>query len=159
MAENEHHHEEAPVDTFTARVLYAVGRRTEAIMLGLLAVSVVMAILATLGFVKARDAQTRVNQVEIERATEARGKQIADVSTCFAQARGRPKVIEIFNAIAGTIPDPVPRAALRELIGDYSERTPTVEKCVALSHQYGLDPTDYDPGARQRTPAKEEEKR
>lgn len=133
-------------ETAVQRSLAWVGEHAKPELIVLLTISIGLAIWATAGFLAARDAQHRVTAIEVNRAAEDASKQAADVTTCFASARGRPRIIEILRAIAGTIDDTVPRAAVNDLIHDFQTRTPTVPTCVKIAHRYGLDPKKFDPG-------------
>ena len=113
-----------------------------AIMLFLLCLATVMTIIAASGYIKARDAQRRVNAVEFARAAEARARDIERVSTCFRTAAVRPQVVEIFEAIASQ-QEFTAKVAIRKLIRAYDASTPTRAKCVRLAVDLDIDPGPY----------------
>lgn len=96
----------------------------------------------------ARDAQVRVKE-------QVRDTRVAEVAACFAAARGRPRLILILRALAGTLDsDAAGRKAIRELTDEYEQVTPLVSDCTRLAVLYHLDPADFPPP----TPRGEESK-
>ena len=111
-------------------------------MLFLLCLATVMTIIAASGYIKARDAQQRVNAVEFARAAEARARDIERVSTCFRTAAVRPQVVRIFTAIAN-VQDFGAKEAIKKLIRAYDSTTPTKAKCIRLAVTLDIDPGPY----------------
>lgn len=129
------------------------GRHDELIILALCVALVVALIFAVLGWNKATDAQRRVTSVETQLETERIGKAIADVTTCFNQARVRPRLIKILRGIQVEL-EPDPRQALGDLIDEYDSDTPSTADCVILARKRGVDPRPYvqNPPSQAGTP-------
>jgi hypothetical protein len=70
--------------------------------------------------------------------------RFAETATCYAAARGRPKLIVILRGIAAKL-DPDPRRTTLEFIDQYEASTPLVEDCDALAEKYGLSSDDFPP--------------
>lgn len=119
-----------------------IDRHANSILFVLLALAVIAGVWAALGWNKARDAQRRLTSVEAAQQTELTGKKIADVATCFNQAKNRPRLVVILRGIAVEL-EPDPRQALNELIDDYEHSTATEADCVALARKNGIDPKPY----------------
>jgi len=117
-------------------------RHANVVLFGLSVLMVLAAIFAAIGWNKARDAQRRLTTVESSLAAEKLGKQIADVTTCFNQAKSRPRLIVILRGISVEL-EPDPRQALNNLIDDYERGTPSVVECVVLARKNGIDPKPY----------------
>lgn len=103
---------------------------------------VLTAIFAAIGWDHARNAQRRLTTVETKQRDEEIGKKIADVTSCFTRAKGRPQLILILRGIAVKL-DPDPRHAVLELIDTYEHQTPSVADCVVLARKNGIDPKPY----------------
>jgi lipopolysaccharide biosynthesis regulator YciM len=112
------------------------------LLLLLLATTVIISIFAAVGWNKARDTQRRLTTVEAEQNAERLGKQIADVTTCFNQAKNRPRLTLILRGIAVEL-EADPRQALNELIDDYEASTPATTDCIALARKNHIDPGPY----------------
>lgn len=123
-------------------LMVKVGEHANPLLLLLLVVTIGVSIFAAAGWNKARDAQRRVNTVEAEQQAERLGKQIADVTTCFNQAKGRPRLIVILRGIAIEL-ESDPRQALNELIDEYDAATPSQIDCIKLARKNGIDPKPY----------------
>jgi len=119
-----------------------IDHHANTILFVLLVVSLIAAIWAALGWNKARDAQRRLTSVEATQKAEVLGKQIADVTTCFNQARNRPRLTIILRGIAVEL-EPLPQEQLQKLLDDYSRDTPARADCVVLARKYGIDPKPY----------------
>lgn len=102
----------------------------------------VVAIFAAVGWNNAHQAQERLNTVEANQQAEKLGKQIADVATCFNQAKNRPRLIVILRGISVNL-RMEPRRALLDLINEYEARTAKVSDCVALARKNGINPKPY----------------
>lgn len=122
--------------------LSLIGKHDSAILFVLLIVTLFLSVFAAVGWVKARDAQHRLNTVEATQKAELLGKHIADVTTCFNASKNRPRLITILRGIAVEL-EPDPRQQLYELLDEYEATTPTVVDCVALARKYGIDPKPY----------------
>lgn len=125
------------------RALAFQGRHTQAIVTLLSVALVIALVVAVLGWNEARQAQKRVTSVETQLETERIGKNIADVTTCFNRAYGRPALVTIFRVIAGVAADTTDRAVISEAIADYNRDTPTEMDCVRLARERGIDPKPY----------------
>lgn len=113
------------------------------VLTGLLILCVGLAILAGDGYVKARDAQQRVNSLEFRNAQEDIGKAIADVATCFNRSVRGPVAIEVFRSLANGIPDQMKRLDAHAFIDEYEREVPSQADCVALAKKSGVDPAPY----------------
>ena len=126
------------------RVAYNwIGRHSNIIITGLLLVAFGLAIFAGDGYRRARDAQRRVNAIELERAQEEIGKRVADVATCFNRARSRPQLILVLRGIAGQLQDGDARRAALAVVMEYENDTPSRADCIALAKKQGVDPDPY----------------
>lgn len=74
---------------------------------------------------------------------EAAGR-VAEVATCYVQARGRPPLIVILRGIAIKL-DPDPRDATNDLVDELEAETPTIKECDMLARKRGLNPKDFPP--------------
>ena len=119
-----------------------IDRHANLVIFVLLVVSLVATVWAMLGWSAARNAQHRLGTVEARNQAEDLGKQVADVTTCFNQARNRPRLVIILRGISVEL-EPLPRDQLQSLIDEYSKDTPTVVQCVALARKYKIDPEPY----------------
>lgn len=119
-----------------------VGKHDTVILFLLLVVTVFLAVFAAIGWNKARNAQRRLTTVEATQAAEVLGKKIADTTSCFNRAYGRPGLIIVLRGIAVKL-DPDPRQAVLELIDRYERDTPSVGDCVTLARKNGIDPKPY----------------
>jgi len=126
----------------TVWVIRQIDRHANAIIFLLLVVSLLATVWAMLGWSAARNAQHRLTSVEARNQAEDLGKQVADVTTCFNQAKNRPRLVIILRGISVEL-EPLPRDQLQSLIDDYSKDTPTVVRCVALARKYKIDPEPY----------------
>lgn len=126
-----------------ARYVSWIDKNHRLVLSGLLVVMLILAGLATDGYVKARDAQRRVNTIEFERSQEAIGKRVADVATCFNRARARPQLTIVLRAIAGGLADGEARRAAQTVVNDYERSTPGRADCIALAKKLGVDPSPY----------------
>lgn len=124
------------------RPLKWAGRYAAPIILLLLVLSTVMTIVAASGYTKARDAQRRVNRVELARLTEKKAADVDRVATCFRTVQVRPQIIEIFTAIANQ-QEFGAKEAITELIMEYDRTTPTEAKCIEIANSLGIDPSLY----------------
>lgn len=126
----------------TRRAMLVIDEHANTIIFLMFAVMLVTAIFAAIGWNKARGAERRVTVIEAERAAEAVGKNIADVTTCFNAARNRPRLILILRGIAVEL-EPDPRAAIQDFIDEYGSDTPTIASCSKLATDRGIDPRPY----------------
>jgi uncharacterized membrane protein len=110
------------------------------LMSGILVVALVVAVL---GWNKAKTAQQRVTAVEVQLEAERVGKNIADVTTCFNRAYGRPALSAVLRTIAGVTIDSTDRTIINRAIEKYNRDTPTVDACRALAVERNIDPTPY----------------
>jgi len=120
-----------------------VGRHRDLIITTLLIVAFGLAIFAGDGYRRARNAQQRVNAIELERAQEAIGKRVADVATCFNRARSRPQLILVLRGIAGGLSDGDARRAALQIVMEYESSTPGRADCIALARKLDVDPSPY----------------
>lgn len=120
-----------------------VGRHANILLTCLLMLSMALALVAVIGFNKARDAQSRVNAIELERTQEAIGKRVADVATCFNRARSRPQLALVLRGIAGQFEDGDARRAALSIVMDYERTTPGRADCIALAKKLEVDPGPY----------------
>ena len=120
-----------------------VGRHRDLIITILLMVAFGLAVFAGDGYRRARNAQQRVNAIELERAQEAIGKRVADVATCFNRARARPQLTLVLRGIASQFQDGDQRRAALQLVMDYEAETPGRADCIALARKLDVDPAPY----------------
>lgn len=141
------------------RVVYGyaswVDRHRNALLGALLILSVILALLAAAGWQTAREAQSRVSRIEVERQAERiaaeTAKRTGQVVTCFSTARNRPRLIAILDSLAEREEDPGVRISIRGLIDEYSGQqvpgikgNPTRSKCVALARMLEVEYAAYD---------------
>jgi len=88
-------------------------------------------------------AQQRVTAVEVQLEAERVGKNIADVTTCYNRAYGRPALSVVLGVIAGVAADADSRAIIMESINRYNRDTPTLAACERLAMERDIDPTPY----------------
>jgi hypothetical protein len=119
-----------------------IDEHANSILFVMFVVMMIAATFAAIGWNKARDAQRRLTSVEAVQRQEELGKRVADVTTCFNQAYGRPRLIVILRGIAVEL-EPDPRAAIQEIIDEYESTTPTEAACVKLARRHRINPGPY----------------
>jgi len=131
-----------------------VDHHQRAVITALMFALVIALGVAVSGWTAARNAEQRVNALEVARtadqAAAAQGAKIAQVTSCFNAAKTRPLLTTILRALAANETDPAVRAAFDQLISDYETAStpglrgsPTDESCTALAKQLGVDPQPY----------------
>lgn len=134
-----------------------IGRNAPWLLMGMALILAIVSGFSALGYAKARDAQERINRVELaaatDKAAQKQGQKIAQVVTCFNAAKGRPLLTTVLRALASREFDPAVRAAFDQLITTYEtspvpgvKGQPTDVKCHALANRLGIDPAPYDAG-------------
>jgi NAD-specific glutamate dehydrogenase len=89
-------------------------------------------------------AEKRLSRVEINEVAENAAERTAEVATCYATARARPRLIRALSAIAGVIETDVGgRLALIQIIENYEARSPKLRECDQLAQKNKLDPRDF----------------
>lgn len=125
------------------RLLAFQERHAQKILFVLAVALCVALVIAVLGWNEARQAQQRVTSVETQLETQRIGKNIADVTTCFNRAYGRPALSTVLRTIAGVAASSDDRAIINGAIRAYNEDTPSVVDCTVLARQRGIDPKPY----------------
>lgn len=128
----------------TRHAMNFIDEHANTIIFLMFVVMLLTAIFASIGWNQARNAQQRVNVIELDRAAERKAADIQRVSTCFTTARNRPRVIQILEGLAASLDDRVTRSALDDQIEAYDESTPTRTGCLALAAELGIDPKPFD---------------
>ena len=114
-------------------------------MLGtIFALSVMVVTLSVIGY----GLRHQLATLEEEHLADEKALKLAEVATCYGTARGRPRLIVILRAIAGSLDDELGRVALAELIEEYRSNAPTVTECDRRAREHGLDPKDFPPADR-----------
>lgn len=142
-----------------ARALMGFVSRHQQVVLAVLMFALVIALgVAVAGWTAARNAEQRVNRLEIDRAAETaaneQSKKIAQVATCFSAAKSRPLLTTVLRALASGEHDPAVRSAYDALISNFEDAStpgitgaPTEEKCTDLAKKLGVDPSPYSASA------------
>ena len=124
-------------DTRSNRWYFVLG------MMGALFIMVV--VLSIIGF----SLRQRVVSLEATQREEQVAAKTAELATCYAQARGRPRLIVILRLLATTAErDPVGLEAVESFIMDYENSTPTVRECDKRAVEAGFSPKDFPPSNR-----------
>jgi hypothetical protein len=90
------------------------------------------------------DTAKRLAREEARSFAEDIAAKTGEVSTCYASARGRPRLIVILRLLANTAErDPVGLEAVESFIMDYETSTPTLAECDRRARENGLDPKDF----------------
>lgn len=122
-------------------------------LIGAIAVlSLVVVVLSVIGFrlrTELSQNTRRLTALEAKGIAEDASRRTAEVATCYASARGRPRLIVILRLLAATAErDPVGLAAVESFIMDYENSTPTLRECDRRAVEAGLDPEDFPPSNR-----------
>lgn len=107
------------------------------LLIGLSITTVTISIVMYVQYGQLDDAERKVAGLEAAGTT-------AEVATCYASARGRPRVIVILRGLAQKL-DNDPRDATNELIDQYEASTPSLQECDMLAVERGLSPNDFPP--------------
>lgn len=115
-------------------------------LLGMIgALLIMVAILAFVGF----GLRAQVSRLEADARAEKLATKTAEVATCYAQARGRPRLIVILRLLATTAErDPIASEAVEGFIMDYENSTPTIAECDKRAVEAGFSPKDFPPSNR-----------
>lgn len=112
-------------------------------MMGALFIMVV--VLSIIGF----GLRAQVHDLQADARAEKLAARTAEVATCYASARGRPRLIVILRLLANTAErDPIGRAAVDEFIMEYENSTPTLAECDKRAVENGFSPKDFPPSNR-----------
>lgn len=84
------------------------------------------------------------NSLRDQVSEQREGARLAEVATCYAAARGRPRLITILRALEHGIEESA-RDEVRDLTDEYEARTPMIGDCDRLAARYGFDPADFPP--------------
>lgn len=110
-------------------------------LIGAVAVlALIVVVLSIIGF----SLRQKVTNLERDARAEKLATSTAEVATCYAAARGRPRLIIILRLLQTTAErDVVAQAAIRETIDEYQMATPTVLECDKRAIEAGFRPEDF----------------
>lgn len=109
----------------------------------------VLALLVVVLLIIGAALRSRVTSLEEQQRNETLATTTAEIATCYASARGRPRLIVILRLLANTAErDPVALEAVESFIMDYENSTPTVPECDKRAIEAGFNPKDFPPSNR-----------